>query len=247
MVLLIQYSSVIVVHSKLTEKYIFDLVPFDSKIERKIKYVPHPDYIDRYGAITEPVKIDNDTKLNLLFMGAVKPYKNIELLIDIAKKHQNRFNLTIAGKPIPESYGRELLKRGKDCTNILFNLDFIDDDRLSGIISNCDLFVLPYDKSSSLNSGTIMLAFSYKKSVISSEIGTVEDTEIKKINLIYNYKNAEEHLDILEYKIMEAVELKKSDNTVFLNNGQLCYDFVKKNNNSDHVCSELINIYKHLV
>lgn len=246
MVLLIKKSSVIIVHSNLTEQCIFDLVPISDKIRNKIRYVPHPDYINKYGNIIESNCADKDKKLNLLFIGAVKPYKNIEILIDIVKKYPEDVTLNISGRACTEVYRKLLLERGLNSANIKYSFEFVEEKEFPDLISKCDLFVLPYDKSSSLNSGVIMLAFSYQKCVISSEIGTVEKDELKAINLIYNYNDTGEHKSMLEKKILEAIEMKKQNKEVFSYYGKLCYDFIEKSNNSNFVCSELINIYNSL-
>lgn len=243
MILLIKFSSTIIVHSKVSEKYIFELVSPNEETRKKIKYVPHPDYIHRYGSIVIDKK--KEAKLNLLFIGAVKPYKNIEILIDLAKKYSNEINLSISGKSIPDSYSRELIERGKNNSNILFNLDYVKDEDLPVLLSKSDILVLPYDMTSSLNSGAVLLAFSYERAVICSAIGTVEDEEINKINLIYKYKNHQDHFQALENKIKQAIKMKKDDQEIFRKKGKLCYDFIQNNNSDNLVSNGLVSIYKN--
>ncbi|MGX7835548.1 glycosyltransferase, partial [Campylobacter fetus subsp. venerealis] len=123
-----------------------------------------------------PDKVDkSDTRLKLLFLGAIKPYKNIELLIDLAKKFPLDIQLTVAGNPSSDSYRSELEALALDTQNIKLDLTFIPDEELPGYIHESDLLILPYSLASSLNSGTVILAFSYGRTVICPRIGTIDD------------------------------------------------------------------------
>src|SRR3546814_5363270 len=115
------------------------------------------------GATADPPLGD---ALQLLFIGIVKPDKNLELLIDVVGTFGHRVQLIIAGKAIDESYQRKLADRAAGVGNVRLLPYFIPDNELTGLLGQTDAVVLPYDLASSLNSGTVVLAFSYKKTVI---------------------------------------------------------------------------------
>jgi len=219
------FCDIIVIHSKIS---VHDL---PKKYIVKTQYIPHPNYIGEYG---DSKGKEASTKLRLLFLGQVKPYKNIELLIKTASEwNPNEVELTIAGKPISEEYKSELLNlaAGK---NIKFVFEFVKDDEMSEYLGNCDLLVLPYDISSSLNSGTVILAFSYAKTVICPLIGTVGDLTNKEF-LTYTYNDSTEHLAALKQQIQKATTLKSNDNQIFDNWGQIMYNEVYQSNSKDKI------------
>src|SRR5690606_12242868 len=118
----------------------------------KIVHIPHPDFVNVYGPMVAETLEARNPKLQLLFIGAIKPYKNIELLIGLAKKFPETIHLTIAGNPNSDSYRRELETLAKEMRNITLELKFIPDEELPTYIHQSDLLILPYSLDSSLNS-----------------------------------------------------------------------------------------------
>src|SRR5690606_21936083 len=138
---------------------------YPDAVER-LFYLPHPDFIGSYGPIPPATEQASPTPLRLLFIGAVKPYKNIELLIKVAGEFKDEVSLTIAGKPNTSAYRQTITELAASAGNIKLMLRFIPDHELPLLMAASDLLVLPYDLESSLNSGTVILAFSYKKTII---------------------------------------------------------------------------------
>lgn len=241
--ILVKASKRIVIHSKISE----ELLLSNYKIRKdKIVYIPHPNYINVYGSIPESSKKTTD-KLRLLFLGAVRPYKNIELLIDVINQFENEVELHIAGNPINEAYKNDLIGRAKENNNISFELAFIENDRMINLLSEYDLVILPYDLRSSLNSGTIILCFSYAKTIIAPEIGTVSDIEDKSYLFSYTYTDEEEHFKKLKQQVLRAIEAKKESSEIFNDWGARMYEVVKKDYDSDNVQRRFIELYKSLV
>ncbi|POY34909.1 hypothetical protein C3K47_17550 [Solitalea longa] len=238
--LLTIFSSKIIIHSKISKDF---LSISNQKIKSKIEYIPHPNYINIYGGSKRECETHSRDKLNLLFIGAIKPYKNIELLIDVVKIFYDDINLTIAGKPSDDIYKQHLLSYSADIKNIALHLEFISDNDISSYIKNFDLLVLPYDIQSSLNSGTVILAFSYNKSVICPEIGTISDIQEKNHLLTYNYTNNREHTFQLMEKIKYAINLKKDNHTVFEDWGNHMFNYVNINNDKKDVVAKLVKVY----
>ncbi|ANI88871.1 hypothetical protein A9P82_05935 [Arachidicoccus ginsenosidimutans] len=203
---IIKNAKKIIIHSSVSYKM---LINDFSVPESKIVYCPHPNYIGEYGEILES-KTDEQF-LNLLFIGSVKPYKNIELLLEVMSSLLGYpIKLKIVGKALP-SYAQELLQKSEGLANVELRLEFIQEENMNMVLSECDLLVLPYDMASSLNSGTAILAFSYKKSVICPNIGTIMDIENKDCVFRYEYKDREEHKKNLSSAILKAYDIFRQE------------------------------------
>lgn len=240
--LLIKSANKIVIHSHLSENILAKRYHINSG---RIIYIPHPNYIDKYGPYQKTEERSN-RKLRLLFIGAIMAYKNIEYIIDIAKIHSDDIELHIAGRAFSLEYEQVIKESVQNCDNIKVEAEFISNEKIPKLISNCDLLVLPYDLSSSLNSGTIFLAFSYKRSVIAPLIGTIQDIEDKRYILSYSYSSSKEHFEKLNEQILKAIELKKDDEFVFSKWGERMFEYVTGNHRNDYIQSSFISLYDSL-
>jgi beta-1,4-mannosyltransferase len=219
------FCDVIIIHSKVSVQEV------PKKYVSKTRYIPHPNYIGEYGEI---IKTKAEVKLKLLFLGQIKPYKNIELLITtLSELNSKEVELTIVGKPISDGYKQELINLAKG-KGIRFVFEFVKDEDINKYLGECDLLILPYDISSSLNSGTVILAFSYGRSIICPLIGTVSDLESDAF-FAYTYHNRFEHQIALKKEIQKAIELKLSDIEVFNKWGEIMYNDVLINNSRNRI------------
>lgn len=244
MYLLANLSKYIVIHSRVSEGILVEY--YGEKIRSKIKYIPHPNYIGVYGE-NEVKEVIPQSPLSLIFFGAVKPYKNIELLIDaIQSFDKNSVELTIAGNPFSKEYKQNLENRAQAYPNIHLQLQFISDEQIGELFSGYDLVVLPYSIESSLNSGSVLLAFSYGKTVICPNIGTISDFPDSENIVVYDYDTSENHLPGLKNAIAKAIALKKTDDRIFEKMGQKMFHEVKEKNNIDSVGRSLTELYKSL-
>lgn len=243
---LIRWSDKIIIHSEISKAILMSKYP---KVENKLYYLPHPDFIGIYGPVPDiNQEIATSAPLALLFIGAIKPYKNIELLIRAVGIFKDSVRLTIAGNPNSTAYRQKILNLAEQAGNITLRLEFISDHEIPQLIQQSDLLVLPYDLESSLNSGTVLLAFSYKKTVICPEIGTIRDLgPIKDKVFHYQYHTAEEHLTHLTENIDKALQLKSDHPDIFKLQGNQVYEYVKKFHSKKLTGEKLINLYQSLL
>ncbi|ULQ60049.1 glycosyltransferase [Brucepastera parasyntrophica] len=227
------------------------LTPYmnEKKIEKKICYIPHPNYIDAYtpneAKMKTLVSIPENT-LILLFVGAVRPYKNIELLISAAAQSSNRnIHFIIAGRPRDAAYKNALEEKAEGLSNITLLLQFIEDDILTALIHHSHMLILPYDQQSSLNSGTAILAFSCAKTVICPEIATIQDFP-GDLCYTYTYNTAAEHRE----RLMEQISLAERDFSmrkgVIEEKGKKLYDIVKDENSQEHITELYRKLFSEL-
>jgi len=241
---LINWSDAIVIHCELSKSL---LIQENPSISEKIHYIPHPDFVGSYGPFSE-INQTHDGKLRLLFMGAIKPYKNIELLIESIGPLGKEVELTIAGKPKDENYLAALTQLAARFENINLQLQFIPDELIATLIGKADLLILPYDLKSSLNSGSVILAFSYKKTVICPKIGTLVDMEEVEDSFFgYHYQSADDHKKMITAKVQEAILIKKSNPDALQEMGNSMFAYVRDKNNKILVAKRLKGIYHSLL
>ena len=197
--------------------------------DNKIVYLPHPNYIDSYPPSTK--QFSDDEKFNLLFLGAVRPYKNIEVLIKAFKKIQKAdMMLTIAGKPKNEEYKKQLESLISETDAIRLDLHFVPDEDISVYFARNSILVFPYSNESVLNSGSIILACSAGKTFISPKIGTVKDFPDDSLFYGYEYNDEQEHIEKLTEMMTRAYNDFCNDKNHFLEKGKKLKEYMKENN-----------------
>ncbi len=241
--LLVRWSDCIVIHSGQSEGV---LTAYGGRTLERVAYVPHPHFIGVYGDALTATRGDN--LLRLLFIGMVKPYKNLELLIDVVGAFGHRVQLIIAGKAVDENYQRKLVEQANAVGNVTLLPYFVPDGELAQLLGRADAVVLPYDLASSLNSGTVILAFSYKKTVICPEIGTVSDLDSHMADTFcYRYGTTAQHRAELTQQIERALVLKQHDPDALDNRGERLYRHMVMAHDPHRVGDELARLYRHVV
>jgi glycosyltransferase involved in cell wall biosynthesis len=114
--------------------------------------------------------VRNDTGLQLLFFGFVRPYKGLDTLlkaVGILKEHD--ISLRIAGEFWDDK--AEYLRLVSDL-GISEKVEVIDryipDDEMGRYFSGADLVVLPYKQT--ITSGVIATAYGYKRPVLATNV-----------------------------------------------------------------------------
>jgi beta-1,4-mannosyltransferase len=241
---LARFSNYIIIHSKVSEDLLVEY--YGESVRSRIQYIPHPHYINVYGTPLPEVPQRESSPLSLLFLGAVKPYKNIEILINAVKSFgKDAVNLTIMGKPSNVGYEASIRKKAEESNNIHLNLHFVEDANLNSVLNAYDVLVLPYNMESSLNSGSVILAFSYKRTVICPAIGTVTDfCDLENI-VVYDYDTPVSHLENLKDAINRAILQKKENPNTFILKGEIMYEKVKTGNDPEQVGKLLAMLYRN--
>ncbi|MEC3881229.1 glycosyltransferase family 4 protein [Parapedobacter sp. 10938] len=242
--LLVRWSDRIIIHSGQSEAV---LATYGAQVSERVIHLPHPHFIGAYGDTVSATTRQGDN-LDLLFIGMVKPYKNLELLIDVVRKFGPHVRLTIAGKAIDESYQQTLASRAENTGNVTLLPYFIPDGEIAGMLGEADAVVSPYDLASSLNSGTVILAFSYKKTVICPEIGTISGLGSRMVDTFcYRYGTDEEHRMALTQQIEQALVRKRDDPAALDQMGERLYKHVAAAHDPHRIGDELDRIYHYFV
>ena len=227
----------------LEEKYLMEY-------QNKIVYIPHGDYIGNYEGkdidIFKKYNISNNKKI-LLFVGQVRKYKNIELLIKAFKNselEENEYVLLICGKCSDNLYKEELTKIANN-VNIYFDFNFIKDNEIGSYLKKSEAIIVPYNKESSLNSGTLWMCMSYSKTMILPLIGCVKDIKnYKDILYTYDYKNEVEHYSALLECLKRIKQDVNKDKDILNKKGKEAYEFILKNQTWEILREKWIDLYK---
>lgn len=198
-----------------------DEIPQLFKYKNKIVEIPHGDYFNNYGEgsvdLYAKYNIKREKKI-ILFTGKIGPYKNIQLLVDAFLKSglsDDDFVLLIRGACSDANYKKHLEKSlSEKAEKVYLDFHFIPNEEMGDFLNQSTILVAPYDIESTLNSGTLWMAFSYRKTIICPKIGCVRSSEkLEDIGYFYNYVSAENHLDAL---IQQFSRLKEDVKNQFL-------------------------------
>jgi beta-1,4-mannosyltransferase len=142
--------------------------------------IPHGSYVGLYGpprdraASRAVLGLPTDGPL-LLNFGTLRPYKNIEGLIEAfsALPTATRGTLLIAGAAKSAAYAEELRRCAAAVPGVELRAEFIADEHLPTYLAAADLVVLPY--RSLLTSGILLWALSYARPVVAPAFGPVHE------------------------------------------------------------------------
>ena len=199
--------------------------------------IPHGHYRNSYPpeitrlAAKQLLELNTNKKV-LLFVGMIKPYKNIPALMKAFNEAQLAdYQLVIAGTPdTPEL--RAELEALKDATTRLF-LRFIPDNELNVYMSAAEVVILPY--RAILNSGALLLALSFNRPVIAPHMGAIIDMQ-KNLGSqwIYGYTG-----DLTANNLQQAlIALEQSDRQ------PIC---PLDNYNWDKLAANTLDFYRQLI
>jgi glycosyltransferase involved in cell wall biosynthesis len=167
----------------------------------KITIIPHFDYkyLKKYNTNNDKFKNKNQY---ILFFGNIKPYKGLDVLINALKiveksVGKEKLNVLVAGKGSIENYEYLLDKNNLQYIHILN--ENIPTNEIPNLFLNSKMVVLPYIDAS--QSGIIPLAYTFAKSVIVSNVGSLaEYVEHGKTGYVFNKGDTEELAKyIIEY------------------------------------------------
>lgn len=169
------------------------------------------DYIDkvsiqRHGSfkvqdLSYNLNLIDNTVLNKLerykrvfiFLGNIFYNKGVDRLAEIwleTFKNDQRFCLVIAGRKSKNYKELDKLEAHlKACENVLYINHFIDENLLSFLLDQSQLVLLPYRHASM--SGVIFTAAGYKKTVLSTRTGAIQEylRDGENSFLVYNHKD----------------------------------------------------------
>jgi len=143
----------------------------------KVRVVPHPSYIDIYPNLIDRSAARRELSLGdrdfiYLCFGQIRPYKGIDRLLDAFEnvaQMDPESRLLLVGKTGRFEGVRQIADRARAHPQIVGYLNPIPDADIQLYMNAADVVVLPYQ--SALNSGAMLLAYSFARPVIAPETG----------------------------------------------------------------------------
>ena len=139
----------------------------------KVKVIHHGIFVP------QNLKIDSHTHnktLNLIMYGNQSYYKGTDIFIDalnlLPEESKKTVRASIVGK-IDNDFYQELKQKAR-CLNIEWVPEFVSDEYLYEKIKESDVIVIPYREIS--QSGVLLLALSFKRIIIASDLPSFKET-----------------------------------------------------------------------
>ena len=221
-------------------------IPSLKKYQSKVICIPHGDYFENFGSgsvnIREKYGIDPSKKI-IFFTGKIGPYKNLNLLIECFNRShlaESNFALLICGACKDLDYRKKISAMVQTSLGVFADFHFVENDCMGDYLIQSDLLIAPYDISSSLNSGTMWMAFSYKKTMVLPEIGCVQGEKAIADNaFVYRYASEAEHAE----KLCEVMEKLKTETAESLfEKGNRLYSYMQTKSWESHK-QEWLSLY----
>jgi glycosyltransferase involved in cell wall biosynthesis len=191
-----------VVHNAYSEQELRKII--SEKEAANLHVIPHGDFtgmIEQFKAGCTDLRLKpfDKSKINLLFFGQIKKVKGLDILLHALKNLDDSFHLTIAGKERDDSISSysglidDLKKKG--CIEIINR--HISDSERDFLLRHCDAVVLPYRHI--YQSGVLLMAMSYGKTVIASDLPAFKEIIIHGNNgFLFENGNAESLASVLK-------------------------------------------------
>ena len=166
----------------------------------KIKVIPHGAYQTHLNRVK---RRETGGIKHFLQFGVIRRYKGIDILLDavalIPDEKRKNMRFTIAGKQFEKlddtDYEKKIRdQRLEDC--VKFSGDFVPEEEIQGLFGNADFLLFPY--RSIYGSGALMMAYTYDKPVIASDIPTfVEETEGGRTGILFESEDPQALADAI--------------------------------------------------
>lgn len=236
---LIKISDVIIIHSRQSVEI---LKQFEPKLKyEKVRFLAHPEFVGDYFGYAHPDKTPGNKDCFLFaFYSLIRPYKNIEILINAFNRLNKSYDcrLVIAGYSPSEEYFSSLKEIAQNNDKVTLCSQYINSLEMAVYLEQADILVLPYSYKSAMNSGTMIMAFSYKRTVIVPDICMANDYDDSLIYK-YTYGDEENHIQELHKKMEMAY---KDGKERCREKGEKLYNIVTQDNAKNKVKEELISI-----
>ena len=205
--------SALIVHNETTAKELCKI--FDIEVS-KLHIIPHGTYTEYQVA---PKKLSE--KRTFLVFGNIRKYKGIDILIDavsqIPSDILSNMQVIVCGKQFPKldptDYQKRITDAGlEEC--ITFSNDYVKEEDIPNYYNNADFCVFPY--RSIYGSGALMMAYTFRKPVIVSNIDTfIEETNCGNTGLFFEQLSPASLAETLTYAMqMGEDEYQRYQNNI---------------------------------
>jgi glycosyltransferase involved in cell wall biosynthesis len=119
--------------------------------------------------------------VEILFFGAIKPYKGVDILIEaaglLARRRQD-FHVTICGKPFIDLGPLQAPLAGPLAARVTLEARHLSEAELSARMEAADIIVFPYREIDA--SGAFACASKFGKAIVASELGVFAEAPVRE-------------------------------------------------------------------
>jgi glycosyltransferase involved in cell wall biosynthesis len=198
----IALANTVIVHSFAAQKTVISA--FHIKNHKKIFVVPHGNFIAQYQNSIDRNSARSrlgitDSRLVILFLGKIRPYKGVLQLIDVFKTLRENVpdvELVIAGHPLNDNLADILREKIAGSENLQYKPGTVPADEIQVYMNASDVVVFPYLQI--LTSGAAVLAMSFARACIAPKLGGLQDTLDDNGAFLYEHNEKDGLLNALK-------------------------------------------------
>lgn len=182
-------------------------------------------------------KAKKDGKIHLIMYGFQNYYKGADILVNALKKlpedKSALFETVIVGKT-DDSIFKECLPYCSEL-NVLWDNRFVSDIELYNYIGDSDIILLPYRMIS--QSGVLLLAMSFKKSILTSDLPSFKETlEGFTPDMFFNSGSADSLASALLRYANGEIDISKQVSTIEKLNKKYSWEETAKSTIEGYMC-----------
>jgi glycosyltransferase involved in cell wall biosynthesis len=181
-----QFASALTVECSAAKKLISELFWVSSE---KIHVIEEGSYVDSYpntvsqAEARDRLDIANDTRL-FVYFGQIREYKNVDQLISAFRQaNLSNAELLVVGNPFDHNIRLKIGGAIEQVDSVEHVFKFVPNDEIQFYMNAADVVTLPYQDI--LTSGSVLLAMSFGRPVITPNLGCIPAVAGNKGNFIY--------------------------------------------------------------
>lgn len=211
-----QWAKKVFVHGQKIKESITDIP------QGKIEIIPHGNY-SFFKDIHKGTLADNKP-VDILFFGRILNYKGVDVLVEAAKQLPDLNFFVVGGGDI---------SRYEKPPNVCFVNENIMDSEVGTWFEKTKMVVLPYKEAS--QSGVIPIAYTFKKPVIVTDVGSLPEIVLDGITgTVIKPNNPYLLADAIRRLLKEDLERM----------GENCYKYMEDNLSWDKITDKVIGVYQ---
>jgi glycosyltransferase involved in cell wall biosynthesis len=208
---LFRLSDAVFVHCKTALSHVSERFKLGTELLHKTVVVPHGNYDNCYENSIDPKTAKDELGLpsdSLVFgfFGNIRKYKGLDRLVSsFSMLQQTNTRLLIAGRPSNNSTKKSLEEAAKRDKRIMVYPEFIDNQEIQLFFNAIDVVVLPFQTV--LTSGSVMLAITFGKPIITPKAGCISD--IFQVDEIFLYDFSDDKALLMAMKNSINTDIKR--------------------------------------
>ena len=209
-------ADLLIVHNQFSRLSFLNIFP---DLADRVKIVPHGNYLHMIHPIDDVVKARQELALPLnvpilLFFGQIKTVKGLDLLLkalpDVVAIYPE-VTVVIAGRVWKDDFAQyeQLIGQLGLSHNCVLHIRYIPNELTDLYFGSADVVILPYKKI--YQSGVLLMAMSYGRAVIASDLPAMSEIISDKVN---GYLFTANDSESLSQTILQAVAFPEQRNGI---------------------------------